>query len=173
MRNAASLAKAYANRLDLIEIMHTKTHAACGDVQFDCPTVLFSPPREIIAQYGSTTVVAVKADYKPISTLLDFTENEIKRLRTCVSRFKNMETREKNVKYALTHGKKIKQDELEIPLPGNVKEMNKVQIKKKQTHKYRQDETQINESQDHNRPGHRELPISKAGVIVKELKAEI
>ena len=51
--------KSNLNKRSLIEIMHEKTHAAIGDVQFDCATVVFSPPREVIAQYGSTTVVAV------------------------------------------------------------------------------------------------------------------
>lgn len=46
----------FKNR-SLIEIIHGKTHTAVGDIQFDCPPMVFSPHPKVLAQYGGVTVV--------------------------------------------------------------------------------------------------------------------
>lgn len=94
----------------LIEMMRKKTHAAIGDVQFDCPTIVFSPHHEVIDSYGTKTFVAVKNTYKPIASLLYYSENDLLRLKSCVTRFHKQKLRESNLKNAFTYGKRVSQE---------------------------------------------------------------
>ena len=70
--------------VSLREIIASRTHTAVGDVQFDCPPVPFTPPGEFVESYGGVTVLANPVDSNGLLNIVNYTSNQMMRLRSCV-----------------------------------------------------------------------------------------
>lgn len=108
-----SKSKPDLQKLSLRELIAGRTHTAVGDIQFDCPPLTFPPWAEFVGSIGNTVYFENPRQPFGLLNLINYTPNQMDRLRSCVASHKQQRQKQDNIQLAFTYGKMIKSDELQ------------------------------------------------------------